>query len=197
MQPIPDPPSADAQDPPSRDALGPRLPAADAGAASDTPPPGAQAPFPFTAPPPSAAAPTRDGQLTTGWGTAFWLAWAGVAGGLAAVWYSSRTLGLSTWWLGPETEPRLIVVSLLPFVAPLALAIQALLQRPWLPWLGIGGAVITALVGVGDIGRVNGYASIELLLAAGGLAVSTACFAGMLRRPGVEAAAAGLPDAAT
>jgi hypothetical protein len=137
---------------------------------------------PLPAPPePDTAAPPAPGQLDQFFTSAFWVAWVGVAGGFGAIWYSSRTLGFATWWLGPQSQPRFILVSLLPFVAPLALAVMALMRRPWLPYLGILGAVITALVAVGDIGGPAKYWMVEFLLAGGGLAVSLAAFAGMYR----------------
>ena len=132
-------------------------------------------------PPPVPPAPPSAGELDQFFTAMFWIGWVGVAGGLGAIWYSSRTLGFATWWLGPEAQPRFILVSLLPFVAPLALAVMALTRRPWLPYLGILGALITALVAVGDIGGPAGYWAAELLIAAGGLAVSVAAFAGMYR----------------
>jgi hypothetical protein len=125
--------------------------------------------------------PLRAGNLTTNWSTAFWLGWALVAGGFAAVWYSSRITGMATWWLGPETAPRLILISLIPFVAPIALAVMTLTHRRWLPFWGILGAAITAGVAVGDIGGPARYFAIEFALAAGGLLVSVASIAGLLR----------------
>jgi hypothetical protein len=125
--------------------------------------------------------PARAGNLTTNWSTAFWLGWALVAGGFAAVWYSSRITGMATWWLGPETAPRLIFVSLIPFVAPIGLAVMTLTHRRWLPFWGILGAAITAGVAIGDIGGPARYAAIEFALAAGGLLVSVASIAGLLR----------------
>jgi hypothetical protein len=104
-----------------------------------------------------------------------------VAGGFAAVWYSARVTGFATWWLGPETAPRLILISIAPFLAPIALAITGFLGVRRLPWWGIAGAIVTALVAWGDIGRVNGYAATEFALALGGLLVSLAAFAGVLR----------------
>lgn len=140
--------------------------------------------------------PVRPGQLTTNWSTVFWLAWAGVAGGFAAVWYSSRLTGLATWWLGPETEPRLILVSFVPFLAPLALAISALTHRRWLPWFGILGSLVTAAVAAGDVGRPARYHLVEFLLAAAGFLVSVASFAGMYRAadPAGSAEATGVGD---
>jgi hypothetical protein len=132
-------------------------------------------------PPPEQDDPPAPGQLQPFFTTAFWVGWMGVAGGFAAVWYSSRTLGFSTWWLGPESEPRPFIISLLPFVAPLALAVMALRHRPWLPFLGMLGALITALVATLDIGRSARYSLVEFLLATGGLLVSAACLSGMYR----------------
>jgi hypothetical protein len=125
--------------------------------------------------------PLRPGMLTHRWGTTFWIGWATVAGGFAAVWYSARVTGFATWWLGPETAPRFILVSLLPFIAPIALAIAGFVGMRRLPWWGIAGAAVTALVAWGDVGTVNGYAAVEFVLAAGGLLVSLAAFAGVLR----------------
>jgi hypothetical protein len=111
----------------------------------------------------------------------FWVGWSAVAGGFAAVWYSARVTGFSTWWLGPETAPRLILISLIPFIAPLGLALMGFLGVRHLPWWGILGAVACALVAWGDVGRDTGYAAVEFTLALGGLLVSLASFAGVLR----------------
>lgn len=153
--------------------------------------PTAEAPFaspPLPEPPPMGSPapgrphrPQRAGELTTNWSTAFWLSWALVAGGFAAVWYSSRITGMATWWLGPETAPRLILISLIPFVAPIGLAVMTLMHQRWLPFWGILGAAITALVALGDIGGPARYFVIEFALAAGGLLVSVASIAGLLR----------------
>ena len=150
------------------------------------PPPAPPLPLPPPAPPGTATAarverPPVPGQLTTGWATVTWLAWTGVVAGFAAVWYSARITGFSTWWLGPESEPRLILVSLLPFAAPIAMITGGLRGARRLPWAGIVGSMWCAAFGIGDLGRVNGYAVVELVLAAGALAVSLASFAGLVR----------------
>lgn len=152
-------------------------------------------PAPFTLPLPPAVAvdgvavggdPERidaePGQLTAGWSTVFWIGWLLIAASLAAVWYSSRLIGLSTWWLGPATDPQLILVSLLPFTVPLALAGAGYTAQRWLPWWGIGGAAFVALVAAFDIHRVPGFAAIEFGLAIAGLFISVACFAGVFRK---------------
>ena len=73
------------------------------------------------------------GVLTPFFTTVFWMSWVGVAAGFAAVWFSARTLGFTTWWLGPEGDQRSFVVSLLPFVAPIFLTVSALRRQPWMP----------------------------------------------------------------
>ena len=60
-------------------------------------------------------------------------------------------------------------------------AVMTLTHRRWLPFWGIGGAAVTALVALGDVGGPARYFAVELTLAAGGLLVSLASFAGLLR----------------
>jgi hypothetical protein len=110
------------------------------------------------------------------------VAWAGVVIGMATVWYTSRTLGLSTWWLGPETAPRLFLVSVVPFVLPVAATVLIIRNRPFLPFAGLIAAAGTAAVGAGDISRVPGLAAVEISLAAAGAFVSVASLSGMYRR---------------
>lgn len=122
------------------------------------------------------------GQLTAGWSTVFWIGWLLIAASFAAIWFSSRQVGLSTWWLGPATDPQLILITLLPFTVPLALAAAGYTAQRWLPWWGIGGAAFVAAIGAFDVVRVPGYAAIEFGLAIAGLFISLACFAGVFRR---------------
>ena len=122
------------------------------------------------------------GQLTAGWSTVFWIGWLLIAASFAAIWVSSRQVGLSTWWLGPATDPQLILITLLPFTVPLALAAAGYTAQRRLPWWGIGGAAFVAVIAAFDVVRVPGYAAIEFGLAIAGLFISIACFAGLFRR---------------
>ena len=122
----------------------------------------------------------KPGHITGGWATVYWLGWLLIAGGFGAVWYSSRTTGLATWWLGPESAPNTLT-SLLPFITPFALAFLAIRVTRFLPWIGIGGAAVTALIALGDLADQPKYAAVEFALAGAGLAISAACFAGVLR----------------
>ena len=121
--------------------------------------------------------------LTNGWRTVMVVAWIGVIVGLGIVWFTSRTVGLSTWWLGPETAPRLFFVSVVPFVLPVAATVLAFRNRPLLPLAGVLAAAGTAAVGAGDINRVPGLAVVEIALAVAGALVSVASLTGMYRPP--------------
>ncbi|MFM7252504.1 MAG: hypothetical protein ACKO27_05500 [Ilumatobacteraceae bacterium] len=124
----------------------------------------------------------RPGDLAPGWASSLAVGWLVVVLGLGAVWVSSRTTGLSTWWIGPEARPASVFVSMLPFVLPLAVVIGVLAGARRIAWLGIAAALATAAVGVGDLGRVEAYGIVELVLACGGLLVSLAAFTGTYRR---------------
>ena len=122
------------------------------------------------------------GQLSPGWRLAFGLGWALVVVGTAAVWEASRVIGLSTWWLGPDAEPRLLLFQLLPFYGPLIVTIAAISNWRYAPYLGIGAAAVAAAIGIGDLGRVRWIATVELVLAGAALCISVAALAGMYRR---------------
>lgn len=145
-----------------------------------------QAPTPATLPQPPARPASghrlRAGQLTNGWNLVFWITWAGIALGFAGVWFSSRTTGFATWWLGPEADPKLLPVNLLPFVAPIALATMGYTDQRHLPRWGVLGALATAAIATGDLLiDMPRYAVVEFCFAAGGLLVSLASTVGVLR----------------
>ncbi len=128
-------------------------------------------------------APKRPGQLSPGWRLAFGIGWAAIIVGYAAVWQTSRVIGLSTWWLGAEAEPRLVLINLLPFYGPVLVAAAAISNWRYAPYLGIGVAFIGAAIGAGDLGRVQWLAVVELVVAGAALCISVASLAGMYRRP--------------
>jgi hypothetical protein len=123
----------------------------------------------------------RAGELTAGWSVVFGLSWLAVGVAMAAVWNVSRQLGLSTWWLGPRSQPRPVFVMMLPFVAPALLTAGAFSRVRYLPHFGLAGAVATAAIAAGDLGRVRGIGLVELLIALAAAAVSLAALSGMYR----------------
>lgn len=120
------------------------------------------------------------------WRTVVAVGWAGIVLCLAAVWNSSRNLGLSTWWLGPPADPRPLVVQVLPFVLPILLVVGAIRNVRFLPWLGLAAAAAVAGVGLGDLDPYRRYGAIELALAGAGALLSLASIAGYRRRAPLE-----------
>ena len=127
------------------------------------------------------AVPVESGQLTPGWRIATAIVWGLVFVGYIAVWKTSRELGLNTWWLGPVGEPAGWWVSMIPFLAPVAMILLAVNNAKGLPWLGLGGAVIGAVVGILDAGKVPRLAAVELVIAAAGALAAVAGLSGRYR----------------
>ena len=125
----------------------------------------------------------RPGQLSPGWRLAFGFGWAAIIISYAAVWETSRIIGLSTWWLGADAEPRMLLIQLLPFYGPILVTFAAASNWRYLPYLGIGVALVGAAIGAGDLNRVQWIAAIELVIAGAGLCISIAALAGMYRSP--------------
>ncbi|MGZ4806329.1 MAG: hypothetical protein ACXV5U_08095 [Ilumatobacteraceae bacterium] len=161
------------------------------------PPPSASAVLDSSAlpPPPQPFAPAGDdadpwvgpvrlaGQLSPTWRLLFGLGWTAIIACNAAVWESSRVIGLSTWWLGAEAQPRLILLQLLPFYGPLLVAVAAISNWRYAPYLGIIVGLGGAAIGAGDLGRVRWIAVVELVLGGAAICISAASLAGMYRRP--------------
>jgi hypothetical protein len=143
------------------------------------PPPSADADA-LPGPPEPHRAP-RAGELTIGWRILTGIGWIGIVAVFATTWNVSRQLGLSTWWLGPVSDQRPPYMTMLPFVAPAVVLTMVVNRVRYVPWIGLLGAVATAAVGVGDLGRVRGIGVVELIAAAAGLLVSIASFSGMYR----------------
>jgi hypothetical protein len=121
------------------------------------------------------------GQLTSVWRFAFGFGWAATVVGYAAVWEASRVIGLSTWWLGADAQPRNLLFQLLPFYGPLLVTIAAISNWRYVPYAGIIAAAAGAAIGAGDLDRVRWLAVVELVLAGGAMCISVASLAGMYR----------------
>ncbi len=127
------------------------------------------------------------GHLSPTWRLLFGLGWTAIIACNAAVWESSRVIGLSTWWLGAEAQPRLILLQLLPFYGPLVVTVAAISNWRYSPYLGIVVGLGGAAIGAGDLDRVRWIAVVELVLGGAGMCISAASLAGMYRRPAVPA----------
>lgn len=125
--------------------------------------------------------PPRPGELTSAWRMVFIVGWVCVLVACGAVIRTSRTLGLSTWWLGPSSDPRFLLVQLLPFVPAAVLVVLAARNQRFLPYYGAVGAIMLAAIATGDVHRFNRLAALEFIIAAAALLVSLGSFAGLLR----------------
>jgi hypothetical protein len=121
------------------------------------------------------------GQLTPFWRLAFGIGWAAIVVGYASVWESSRVIGLSTWWLGADSDPRMLLIQLLPFYGPILVTVAAISNWRYIPYLGIAVGLAGAAVGAGDLDRVRWIAAIELVLAGAAVCISAASLVGMYR----------------
>jgi hypothetical protein len=124
------------------------------------------------------------GQLTFGWRVATAIVWGLVFVGYIAVWKTSRELGLNTWWLGPIGEPAGWYVSMLPFLAPMAMILLAANNAKGIPWFGLGAAAWAALIGLIDIGRVVRLGLVEMAIAAAAALAAVGSISGRLRPAG-------------
>jgi hypothetical protein len=97
-----------------------------------------------------------------------------------AVAVSSRNIGKSAWWLGPESNPQFPLVWALPFAITIAGLIAT--QRPRKYTLFIHLGCVAALVGVaaGDLDNAPGVAMLEFVLAGIALLVT---FVSLAARP--------------
>ncbi|MEY2416677.1 MAG: hypothetical protein QOH53_2011 [Ilumatobacteraceae bacterium] len=136
-------------------------------------------PNPYQVP---SAAPPKVGQLSSVWRLVFGIGWAAVVVGNAAVWESSRVIGLSTWWLGADSEPRMLLIQLLPFYGPIVVTVAAISNWRYVSYFGILVGLAGAAIGIADLDRVRWIATVELVLAGAALCISVASLAGMYRR---------------
>jgi hypothetical protein len=139
----------------------------------------------------------RAGDLLGTWRVVFVVGWVGVLLGYVALWRSSRTMGLATWWLGSMSEPRVVVVQVLPLVVPVLLTVGGLRGIRFLPYLGLVGSVALTAIGTGDLSGFERLAYVQFGLAAAGACISLASFAGMLRPARRVAAPPSVPSPET
>jgi hypothetical protein len=158
----------------------PASPADPSSPGSLPPPPHPIAPF-STGAEPWVRPPKVAGQLSPMWRLVFGVGWAAIIACNAALWETSRVVGLSTWWLGADAEPRLLLFQLLPFYAPILVMVAAISNWRYSPFLGIAAALSGAAIGAGDLDRVRWIAVVELVLGGSALCISAASMAGMYR----------------
>jgi hypothetical protein len=100
------------------------------------------------------------------------VSWVGIFLCQVAVAVSSRNIGKSAWWLGPESNPQFPLLWGLPFAITIAGLVAT--QRPRRYTIFIHLGCVAALVGValGDVSNAPGVALLEFVLAGIALLVS-------------------------
>jgi hypothetical protein len=134
------------------------------------------------APAAAAAAQNRPGQLTSGWKSVFIGGWVAVMAGFGAIAQGGRIAGISPWWLGPESDPKIFYIIAVPFLAPVVVISLAAMGNRFSCFVGILAAIGTAAISLGDL-RWPGLAIGEATIGVAALAISAACLAGRYRRP--------------
>jgi protein-S-isoprenylcysteine O-methyltransferase Ste14 len=108
-------------------------------------------------------------------GIASWLL---VTAAITCAAIASRSVGKSTWWLGPESNPAFPLLWALPFLMPVV-SIIAIIRLPrFAGYVGIGSSLVLAGVAIGDIAGSPGVAIIEGIIAVSALFIAIATIAG-------------------
>ena len=104
--------------------------------------------------------------------------WLLVTAAITCAAIASRSVGKSTWWLGPESNPTFPLLWALPFLMPVV-SIIAIIQLPRIAgYIGIGCSLVLAGVAIGDIAGTPGVAIIEGIVAVSALFIAIATLAG-------------------
>ena len=116
--------------------------------------------------------------LTNTWRTVAVVSWLLVFFAIIAVAVTSRNIGKPTWWLGPQSNPSIILLWALPFVAPIASIIAAIKFGRVASYVGFGSALLLGVIGAADINSTPGVALIECAIAVSSALIAIATFAG-------------------
>jgi len=107
--------------------------------------------------------------------------WLLVTAAITCAAIASRSVGKSTWWLGPDSNPTFPLLWALPFLMPVV-SIIAILRLPRIAgYVGIGCSLVLAGVAIGDIAGTPGVAIIEGIVAVSALFIAIATLAGRAR----------------
>ena len=107
--------------------------------------------------------------------------WLLVTAALTCAAIASRSVGKSTWWLGPESNPTFALLWALPFLMPVVSIVAILLLPRIAGYVGIGCSLVLAGVAIGDIAGSPGIAIIEGITAVSALFIAIATLAGRER----------------
>jgi hypothetical protein len=101
---------------------------------------------------PPASVDTSRVTLSDGWRTVSFITWVLAGASLAAVAITSRTIGRSIWWLGPESNPASPVFLLIPLlIIGVPLVVTSKLPRH-ITTANIACSTLLIATSLGDIG---------------------------------------------
>ncbi|MFZ9402198.1 MAG: hypothetical protein ACO27I_05685 [Ilumatobacteraceae bacterium] len=100
------------------------------------------------------------------------VSWVGILLCQVAVAISSRNIGKSAWWLGPESNPQFPLVWALPFAITVAGLVATQRPRRYTIFIHLGCVVALVGVALGDVSNAPGVALLEFVLAGIALLVS-------------------------
>ncbi|MFM8906411.1 MAG: hypothetical protein ACKOIZ_02165, partial [Actinomycetota bacterium] len=79
------------------------------------------------------------------------ISWVGIAVCQVAVAVTSRNIGKSAWWLGPESNPRLPLVWAVPFLITVAAFVATQRPRKYTIVVHLVCVALLAAVATGDV----------------------------------------------
>ncbi|MFM8506988.1 MAG: hypothetical protein ACKOBR_04770 [Actinomycetota bacterium] len=108
------------------------------------------------------------------------ISWVGIAVCQIAVAVTSRNIGKSAWWLGPESNPRFPLVWAVPFLITVAAFVATQRPRKYTIVVHLVCVALLAAVATGDVANSPGVAALQYVVAGIALLVS---FVSLAARP--------------
>ncbi|MFM8644669.1 MAG: hypothetical protein ACKODN_05495 [Actinomycetota bacterium] len=108
------------------------------------------------------------------------MSWVGIAVCQVAVAVTSRNIGKSAWWLGPESNPRFPLVWAVPFLITVAAFVATQRPRKYTIVVHLVCVALLAAVATGDVANSPGVAALQYVVAGIALPVS---FVSLAARP--------------
>jgi hypothetical protein len=109
------------------------------------------------------------------------VSWLMVTAALAAAAVTGRNIGKPTWWLGTASDPAWPLLWVVPFLAPIAVIVCAIVAGRWAPFTGIGASLYLGAVATLDLENTPAVALIQVVVACAAFLVSIASLAGRNR----------------
>jgi len=119
-------------------------------------------------------------RLKKGWNKLVFVGWVGFALALALVGASSQIIGRPTWWADDTrwSNPMLVVLILVVFALPTAVALWAFFGGPWLPHASLAASALVGLVALADRDSSPAGALLTAILALSMLLLSIGSWSG-------------------